>query len=479
MSGLGELDRPGTPASPGAWDERSEEWAPTGDPTGPADDPTVPADSPTAPLDGPRGPVEGRPAVPVDGRSAVPADDASGSRPPATRPKPPRRSAVDPVKALMHRHRELCARAVDALEIAAGLEAHGVTDRTAARFRHRDVFSLAEEMYARVPRDGDPSGPTTDTTGRPTDQDRGRDRGRDGGRDRAFPPPPAHEAGLRPRADWVLLSLLPGLLCAATVTGLRLTDGQARLGVAVGGTFAVAVGLHAALRRGPLSRPRPAAHGTVVRTCWLLAYAALGDGLLRVALHGGPDTQPTLAPDGSWPLSLAPLLTLALACAPAAWCAHLLAAGARRRLTVSRGLEEFAASARPLLLGTFALFLGALAGLTGLCAALLSEPPAYGRTLTLGSLLFLARLLTVHRFTRAPRLVLAAAVGAQALALAAVFAARLPHCPSLSAPVETVADAWGPAGVPALACGAAALVLLVHATRRLTRASAHARPDAP
>ncbi|EFH31053.1 LOW QUALITY PROTEIN: integral membrane protein, partial [Streptomyces pristinaespiralis ATCC 25486] len=52
----------------------------------------------------------------------------------------------------MHRHRELCEQAVDPLEIAAGLEAHGVTNRTAARFRHRDVFALAEEMYARVPR---------------------------------------------------------------------------------------------------------------------------------------------------------------------------------------------------------------------------------------------------------------------------------------------------------------------------------------
>ncbi|MFD9336546.1 hypothetical protein ACFWBF_19400 [Streptomyces sp. NPDC060028] len=58
----------------------------------------------------------------------------------------------DPVKALLHRHRELCERAVDALEIAAGLEAHGITDRTATRFRHRDVFSLAEELYARTPR---------------------------------------------------------------------------------------------------------------------------------------------------------------------------------------------------------------------------------------------------------------------------------------------------------------------------------------
>ncbi|MGW6990867.1 hypothetical protein, partial [Streptomyces sp. NPDC054946] len=62
-----------------------------------------------------------------------------------------RRGAGDPVKALLHRHRELCERAVDPLEIAAGLEAHGITDRTAARFRHRDVFSLAEELYARSP----------------------------------------------------------------------------------------------------------------------------------------------------------------------------------------------------------------------------------------------------------------------------------------------------------------------------------------
>ncbi|WP_405678632.1 hypothetical protein OG239_27900 [Streptomyces sp. NBC_00868] len=62
-----------------------------------------------------------------------------------------RRGGGDPVKALLHRHRDLCERAVDPLEIAAGLEAHGITDRTAARFRHRDVFSLAEELYARTP----------------------------------------------------------------------------------------------------------------------------------------------------------------------------------------------------------------------------------------------------------------------------------------------------------------------------------------
>ncbi|MER6515737.1 hypothetical protein ABT246_02585 [Streptomyces sp. NPDC001553] len=72
---------------------------------------------------------------------------------------PRRRPAGDPVKALLHRHRALCERAVDALEIAAGLEAHGITDRTAARFRHRDVFSLAEELYARTPRGDAPPTP--------------------------------------------------------------------------------------------------------------------------------------------------------------------------------------------------------------------------------------------------------------------------------------------------------------------------------
>ncbi|THA55197.1 hypothetical protein E6R62_15160 [Streptomyces sp. A1136] len=72
---------------------------------------------------------------------------------------PRRRASGDPVKALLHRHRELCERAVDPLEIAAGLEAHGITDRTATRFRHRDVFSLAEELYARTPRGDGPAVP--------------------------------------------------------------------------------------------------------------------------------------------------------------------------------------------------------------------------------------------------------------------------------------------------------------------------------
>ncbi|MFF1545365.1 hypothetical protein [Streptomyces sp. NPDC058291] len=398
MSGLDELDRPGTPGGP---DPRPD--------TG-----------------------------------AVPDGRGTGG---------PRRGAADPVKALMHRHRQLCERAVDPLEIAAGLEAHGVTDRTAARFRHRDVFSLAEEMYARVSRDGDAPPPAAP----------------------AEPPPPR-------RRSWALLALAPGVLCAGTVTGVRLTDGRTCLLVAAAGVLAVALAVHAALRRGPLSGPRrdhPGLQRTEAWTWWLLGYAVLGDGLLRAAVHGGPDVLPDGRADGPWPLSAVPLVTLTLSCAPAAWSAHFLAVRARRRLNSSRALEEFAAGVQPLLLAAFALYLGALTGLAALGALALDEPADYAPVLTLGALLFLARLLTVHGFAHAPAVVIAAVGAAEALAPATVFAGRLPGCGFLATPVESLMAAWGPAGVPSLLCASAALILLVYATRTLTRASAHVRTDQP
>jgi hypothetical protein len=358
------------------------------------------------------------------------------------------------VKALMHRHRELCERAVDPLEIAAGLEAHGVTDRTAGRFRHRDVFSLAEEMYARVPRD-DAAAPTSDAVAEPA-----------------------------PRAGWAVLALLPGVLGAATVTGVRLTDGRLRLTVVVVGVLAVALGVRVALRRGPLSNP-PGTHawrtppGTRLWTYWLLGYALLGDGLLRAADDGGPDALPTGIAGGDWSTATAPVLALTLACAPAAWCAHHFAVRARRKLATSRGLEDFADSVRPLLLGTFALFLCALTALLALCGAALGEPAAYAQAITLGALLLLARLLTVHGFTHAPTLALGAAAATEATALSLDLIGRLPGCGFLAAPVEAVLESWGPGGIPALACGAAALTLLFHTTRTLTRASAHAPANEP
>ncbi|MFE7166567.1 hypothetical protein [Streptomyces sp. NPDC057616] len=416
MSGLGELDRPGVPGSAEAWDERSQEWA--------------------------------------AGETEAP-DGAAGPQSSGRLPKL-RRTAADPVKTLMHRHRDLCEGAVDPLEIAAGLEAHGISDRTATRFRHRDVFSLAEEMYARAARDGETAPPSTAL------------------------------AAPRMRPAWIVLTLLPGVLCAGTVAALYLTHGQARTFAAAAGVLAVALALRAALARGPLGptdrTPVASAHRTPggrMWTCWLVAYAVLGDGLLRVAVAGGPDGPPATGGDGPWPLAAAPVLALALACAPAAWCAHLLAVCTRRRLGTSRGLEEFTASARPLLLGTFALFLSSLTALSALCGAVLGESPAYAQTVTLGALLFLARLLTVHGFLHAPAFVVTATAAAEGTALAMVFAARLPGCGFLAIPVETAVDAWGAGSVPALVCGAAALTLLIHAARTLTRASAHAPADWP
>lgn len=264
---------------------------------------------------------------------------------------------------LMHRHQELCARAVDPLEIAAGLEAEGFTDRTAARFRHRDVFSLAEELYARAPRGGEPA------------------------------PPPAPTAPRR--ESWVLAALTPGAAAALTGIGLAVTHGPARLAVGATGALLLAGAVLFAVRRGPFRAPDG---GTVpaaaLWTLWLLAYAVGGDGLLTQVLSGGPD--------GPWDLTPGPLLGLALAVAPTAWCARLFADRARRRIADSRGLADFAAATRPLLLGTVALQLIALTGLLGLTGF-------SSGALALGALLLFARLLTVHGFPETATAALAAA----------------------------------------------------------------------
>ncbi|MFJ6655430.1 hypothetical protein ACIQNG_03565 [Streptomyces sp. NPDC091377] len=472
------VDRPGRPVSPGAWDTRSEEWLGEGTSEVGRDDgdfggdgrgaePAIGGAGPTGEPSGPGRSGERR-VITAAGQavgsrktagqatgSTRMAGQATGSRKTAGQAVGPRRGTADPVKALMHQHRDLCEQAVDALEIAAGLEAHGVTDRTATRFLHRDVFSLAEEMFARVPRDGE-----------------------------ARPRPEALTVP-EVRAGWIVRTLLPGALGAATVAALPYTDGLLRPAVAAIGILATALGLRAALTAGPLAprRPLPGTYpSNGVWICWLLAYAVLGDGLLQAALTGGPDTLPTGTPDGPWPLTAAPLLTLALACAPAAWAAHLFAAGARRALTASRGLEEFAGAVRPRLLGSFALFLGALAALSTGCATLLDEPGTpfrLSQTLTLGALLLLARLLHLHGFTHAPAVILTAAAGTEALALTTVFAGRLPGLDPVALPVESLVDTWGPAAVPTLICGLGALALLVHAARTLTRASAHARTESP
>lgn len=421
------------PTSPGAWDARSEALlgAPALTPLTPeTPDPRTPEDPPPPGI----APTQPSPAAAAPAPAPVaPAAPAPAPAPPASAPAARvRRGNADPVKVLMHRHQELCARAVDPLEIAAGLEAEGFTDRTAARFRHRDVFALAEELYARVPRGAEPG------------------------------PPPAPTA---PRTDaWVLAALTPGAAAALTGIGLAVTHGPARLAVGATGALLLVGAVLFAVRRGPFRAPDG---GTVpaaaLWTLWLLAYAVGGDGLLTQVLSGGPD--------GPWDLTPGPLLGLALAVAPTAWCARLFADRARRRIADSRGLADFAAATRPLLLGTVALQLIALTGLLGLTGF-------SSGALALGALLLFARLLTVHGFPETATAALAAAGAAEALALASVLAARVP-APGfdvLATPVRALVDAYGPGAVPTLVCGAAALGLLAHATGALVRASAHTTP---
>ncbi|WP_101389956.1 hypothetical protein [Streptomyces sp. TLI_146] len=341
----------------------------------------------------------------------------------------------------MHRHRDLCERAVDPLEIAAGLEAHGVTDRTAARFRHRDVFSLAEELYARVPRDTEP--PRHDLE-------------------------PAPQPAGRPFR--VLRALLPGALCALTVTASRITVGGARLAAIAAGAAAVGAAFAYAVRCGPLRTGRGAG---LPWALWLAAYAVAGNGLLDALVAGGPDGGP--GSPGGWGADPAAAVGLTLAVAPATWCARLFAVRARRGLATSRGLEEFTGRSRPLLLGTVALFLAVLA------AILLTGRLAYGHgsfasAAAPGALLFLARLLTLHGFAPAAAAGLRAAACAEAAALALVLAGRLPGCGVLGRPVTAAVEAGGAGAVPAAICGAVALALLVRATAVLARASAHSVP---
>lgn len=401
MSKEQQVDAPRAPGSPGGWDARSEDLV--------ADAALV--------------------REPAVWRGAGGGAEVG--------PKPTRRGAADPVKALMHRHRELCERAVDPLEIAAGLEAHGVTDRTAARFRHRDVFALAEEMYARVPRDEEEPGALA-----------------------AAPPSSAPEVP----AGWAWFALLPGAACALAAGGIELTQGHARYALGLGGALAVAVALRVSLRYGPLRSAHHVVPATRAWVCFLLAYALFGDGLMRAAVSGGPE--------GPWAPSTAAALGLSLAVAPAVWCVRLFAVGARKRLALSRGLAEFTSSVRPLLLGVAALYLCALAALLVGAAAVHGVPASAGAG-ALGALLLLARLLSSYGFTRAPLLMLGAAAAVEAVSLSAVFAGRLPGCAWLAAPVEGAVRAWGPGVVPVVACGAAAGVLLLHSLRVLSRASAH------
>ncbi|WP_097868301.1 hypothetical protein [Streptomyces sp. rh34] len=350
----------------------------------------------------------------------------------------------DPAKSL-HPHRDLCERAVDPREIAAGAEAHGVTDRSAARYRHRDVFALAEELYARMPpRTREPVA---------------------GG-----PPGPGPGPDTDARAAWTLLALLPGAACLATAWVLRVTEGAlgdgTRALLTVVGAVLACVALRACLGRGPLRAPGGAGRAGLYG-CWLLGYAVYGEELLAQVMTGGPD--------GPWGGSPAPLLGLAAAVAPAAWCAHLFTVHAHRRLADSRALEEFGAGVRPLFLAAVTLFLGALLPLLYLADLGLEGGGVSVAAAALGVLFFVARLFAAHGLPEPGAVALAAACAVEAAAPALVLSARLPGLEPLAQPVNALVSAGGTGAVPALACGGAAVGLLLHAAFALSRASAPAR----
>ncbi|MEU9164319.1 hypothetical protein AB0D29_29120 [Streptomyces sp. NPDC048424] len=219
-----------------------------------------------------------------------------------------RRAGGDPVKALLHRHQELCERAVDPLEIAAGLEAHGITDRTAARFRHRDVFSLAEELYARSPR------------GELAEHPAAR---------------PGRAPAGAPAFRGFGYALLPGALAF----------GAAAVAPTWAGPVAVAATVAA------LVWPGRAAGGRFPYAAHLLAAALVAWAAHR---HGA-----------------ALAVGLALAVAPGHLAAAAFAAGARARLGGSRALEDFADRARPLLIAAVAVFTAAAAGAAALAGTAL------------------------------------------------------------------------------------------------------------
>jgi hypothetical protein len=216
----------------------------------------------------------------------------------------------------MERHRSFYADAVDPLDIAVELEREGVGPSTAGRYRHSDVFSLAEELYARVPRHA--LAPEADRA-----------------------PTPRR---LLPAVAVGLLFLLPALLLRA-VAGFGLT-----LPLAVPIVVYTAAAAFVPAISGPARRRSWATRGAL----------ALGvGGLLALA-----------QPVGAAQVALALGVGAAEGCAR--WFRHL----ARSHLQ-ARSTREFRSRMRPVLPITVLCFLALLAGITGTASALASAYAAH------------------------------------------------------------------------------------------------------
>ncbi|MFG3050491.1 hypothetical protein ACGFZP_05960 [Kitasatospora sp. NPDC048239] len=365
------------------------------------------------------GPTAGAPAVPGGG-----ADEAAGG--------PAGRVTGDPVREVMAAHRVLCERAVDPLEIAAGLEEAGLGAAAAARCRHADLFSLAEELYARVPRR--PPGPAQAADGR---------------------------EGRRRRCGAALrVAALAALPCAAAAA-----LGAARpvlLPAAVPLVLlpALAAGADGA---GPPEQPVRA------RRPVLLAHGLGVAGLLLLPLAGAPG-----GAVGEGRVTAALVLAAALSAGSADWAARWFRHVGRGHLGTAGTLAEFRSRMRPVLPVAVALHLAVLAVLTFAALAVLTAVaprpgPDHG-----GGLLHVA----VERADGAQW----AAQGVLGLLL--VLPALLDRCGrtataalgALAGPVLTAALLATGRSLPAaglLGGGAVALVLFGYASVVLGRAGAH------
>jgi hypothetical protein len=228
------------------------------------------------------------------------------------------RATADPVHDLLVRHLALCEAAVHPLEIAAELEAAGMGPGTAGRYRHSDVFSLAEELYARVPR-------------RPEAH-------------RAPPP----ESPWRRRAGPALLIGVLYLLPCGGLWLARQTGGAGR-GVGVDLTVVVLLALVAAGTAGGGRLPGGRRHGA--RSFGArFGYAVGVAGVLGLCVTGGSD----------------PAVATALACGLGAadWCARWFRHIGWGHLGAARSRNGFRERMRPVLPVAVALFLTALSALT-------------------------------------------------------------------------------------------------------------------
>ncbi|MFC1417391.1 hypothetical protein [Streptacidiphilus cavernicola] len=369
-------------------------------------------------------PVPPSPAAP----SSAPPFPASASSSASV----PHGVPADPVHDLLVRHLPLCETAVDPLEIAAELEAAGIGPGTAGRYRHSDVFSLAEELYARVPR-------------RPS----------------ALRVPPPESPWRRRAGPSLGIGLLYLLPCAALWLA-RSTGGAAR-GPGVALTVAGLLALVAAVGSGQ-GRGRGPEHPFLARLGFALGLA----GLLGLGVTGG--------------LALPVATALACSVGAADWCARWFRHIGWGHLGAARSQSEFRERMRPVLPVALFLYLTALSvltfaavvikrdrGATGVAAAVGgADGTVWAAQECAGAVLLLVLLLWRcgrRQDALAALLGVLAAVGVAAAAVGAAAPWRVPAAGGPAGTAFAEALLWG--------CGPTAVLLLPYAWTVLLRPESH------